>query len=51
MQERASEIPEDGWQEITIAQGSQGPRAYCYSAQRVRVTHRRQPGEVLWAIY
>ena len=51
MAERAAAIPEDGWREITIAQGSQGPRAYRYSAQRVRATHRRQPGEVLWAIY
>ena len=31
------------------AQGSQGPRVYRFSAQRVRVT-RRQPGEV-WAVY
>ena len=51
MQERAAAIPEDGWREITIAMGSQGPRTYRYSAQRVRVTHRRQPGEVIWAIY
>ena len=49
MAERAAAIPEDGGREITIAQGSQGPRAYRYSAQRVRVTHRRQPGEVLGA--
>ena len=31
--------------------GRQGPRAYRYSAQRVRVTRQRKPGEVLWAIY
>ena len=51
MLERAAAIPEDGWQEITVALGSQGPRIYRYHAQRVRVTHRRQPGAVLWAIY
>ena len=51
MAERAAAIPEDGWREITIAQGSQGPRIYQFSAQRVRVTRRRQPGEVLWAVY
>ena len=39
------------WREITIAQGSQGPRVYRFSAQRVRVTRRRKPGEVLWAVY
>ena len=31
--------------------GSQGPRTYLCSAQRVRVTHQRKPGEVLWAVY
>ena len=51
VQERAAAIPEDDWREITIAQGSQGPRTYRYSAQRVRVTHRRKPDEALWAIY
>ena len=51
MAERAAAIPEDGWREITIAQGSQGPMVYQFSAQRVRVTNRRQPGEVLWAVF
>ena len=31
--------------------GSQGPRTYRYSAQRVRATQKRRPGEVLWAVY
>ena len=30
---------------------SRGPRTYRYSAQRVRVTPLRKPGEVLWAFY
>ena len=34
-----------------MAEGSQGPRTYRYSGQRVRPTARRRPGEVLWAIY
>ena len=51
MQERAAAIPVDGWREITVAEGSQGPRTYRYSAQRARITHRRKPGEILWAIY
>ena len=35
----------------TVAEGSQGPRTYRFSAQRVRVTKRRKPGEVVWAIW
>ena len=51
MLERAAATPDDDWREITVAEGSQGPRTYRYSAQRVRATKRRQPGEILWAIY
>ena len=32
-------------------EGSQGPRSYRFSAQRVRPTSRRKPGEIHWAIY
>ena len=48
---RSDELPEEAWREITVAEGSQGPRTYMFSAQRVRVTRRRKPGEELWAIY
>ena len=51
MAERSQALPADAWREITIAEGSQGPRVYRFSAQRVRVTRRRKPGEVLWAVY
>ena len=51
MAERADAIPEDAWREITVAQGSQGPRAYMFSAQRVRPTSRRKPGEIHWTVY
>ena len=34
-----------------VAEGSQGPRSYRFSAQRVRPTSRRKPGEIHWAIY
>ena len=44
-------MPEEAWREITVAQGSQGPRSYRFSAQRVRVTKRRKPGEIHWAVY
>ena len=51
MEQRSDELPEEAWREITVAEGSQGPRTYRFSAQRVRVTERRKPGEVVWAIW
>ena len=51
MGERSNDLPEDAWREITVAQGSQGPRTYSFSAQRVRPTSRRKPGEIHWAIW
>ena len=38
-------LPDEAWREITVAQGSQGPRTYRFSAQRVRATRR------LWAVW
>ena len=51
MAQRGDELPEDAWQEITVAEGSQGPRRYRFSAQRVRPTCKRKPGEIHWAVY
>ena len=51
MEQRSNELPEDAWREITVALGSQGPRSYRFSAQRVRPTSRRRPGEIHWAVY
>ena len=51
MGERSAQLPEDAWREITVAQGSQGPRTYSFSAQRVRPTSKRKPGEIHWAVY
>ena len=51
MEQRSDELPEEAWREITVAEGSQGPRSYQFSAQRVRVTKKRKPGEVVWAIW
>ena len=51
MGERSAELPEDAWREITVAQGSQGPRSCMFSAQRVRPTKRRKPGDEAWAIW
>ena len=49
--ERSDELPEKDWREISVAEGSQGPRSYLFSAQRVRPTSRRKPGEIYWAVY
>ena len=51
MEQRSGELPEEAWQEITVAEGSQGPRSYMFSARRVRITKRRKPGEEAWAIW
>ena len=51
MEECAAAIPGDAWREITVAQGSQGPRSYQFTAQRVRPTARGKPGEVHWAVF
>ena len=51
MEERSEELPEEAWREITGAQGRQGPRSYQFSAQRVRPTIKRKPGEIHWALY
>ena len=51
MEQRGDELPDEAWREITVAQGSQGPRSYRFSAQRVRATSRRKPGEIHWAVW
>ena len=51
MEERSDALAEGAWREIPVAQGSQGPRVYLFSAQRVRPTSRRKPGEIHWAVY
>ncbi len=51
MEERSDELPADAWREITVAEGSQGPFSYLFSAQRVRPTSRRKRGGIHWAVY
>ena len=51
MEHRSDELPGDAWREIPVAEGSQGPRSYRFSAQRVRPSSKRKPGEIHWAIY
>ena len=51
MEQRSDELPDEAWREITVAEGSQGPGSYMFSAQRVRVTRKGKPGEEAWAVY
>ena len=34
MEQRSGELPDEAWREITVAEGSQGPRSYMFCAQR-----------------
>ena len=51
MEQRSDELPDEAWREITVTQGSQGPRSYMFSAQRVRVTRKGKPGQEAWAVH
>ena len=51
IEQRSDALPEGAWREITVAQGSLGPRTCRFSAQWVRATKRRKPGEEQWAVY
>ena len=51
MEQGGDQLPQEAWREITVAQGSQGPRVYRFSAQRVRATRKHQPGEAVWAVW
>jgi SRSO17 transposase len=49
--ERAAALPKEAWQEITVAEGAQGPRTYRFAFERIRATRDRTPGEELWLIH
>ena len=51
MEEHADDLPQDAWQEVTVAEGTRGSRSYMFSAQRVRLASRRKPGGIHWAVY
>ena len=50
MQERSDELPEAAWHELTVAEGSQGPRQLPVQCPAGASTSRRKPGEIHWAI-
>jgi SRSO17 transposase len=51
VRERARRLPQEGWREMTVAEGTQGPRTYRFAAERVRETRDGEPGKALWAVY
>jgi SRSO17 transposase len=51
VREHAKRLPKEGWQEITVSEGAQGPRRYRFAAERVRETREGEPGKALWVVY
>ncbi|HET6385392.1 MAG TPA: IS701 family transposase, partial [Armatimonadota bacterium] len=51
IRERAASLPEEAWQRITVAEGEQGPRIYCFACERLRETRDGEPGEEVWSLY
>jgi SRSO17 transposase len=51
VRERAKTLPQESWHEITVAEGTQGPRTYRFAAERVRETRDGKPGKGLWVVY
>lgn len=48
---RRAALPPAAWQEITVAEGAQGPRTYRFAAERVRESRNRKPDAELWLLY
>ena len=51
VRERVKHLPREAWQEITVAEGTQGPRTYRFAAERVRETRDGEPGQELWLMH
>jgi SRSO17 transposase len=51
VRERGQALPAAAWREITVAEGTQGPRTYRFASERVRETRDGVPGQVLWVVY
>jgi SRSO17 transposase len=49
--ERAATLSPGSWQEVTVAEGAQGPRTYRFAAERVRDSRDREPGVVVWLVH
>jgi SRSO17 transposase len=51
VRQRVADLPETAWQAITVGDGAQGPRTYCFAFERICESHDRQPGAELWLIH
>jgi SRSO17 transposase len=51
VRQRAAALPPAAWQELTVAEGAQGPRTYRFAAERVRETCKGEPGAEGWLLY
>lgn len=51
LRERSAALPPSAWQEVTVAEGAQGPRTYRFAVERVRVSAEGEPGEVVGLIH
>jgi SRSO17 transposase len=49
--QRAAALPEDAWQAVTVAEGSQGPRTYLFARERVRESRDGKPGALVWLLH
>lgn len=47
----ATRLPDTAWQELTVAEGAQGPRSYQFAAQRIWEHRDGVPGRACWLIW
>jgi SRSO17 transposase len=48
---RAAALTPGSWQELTVAEGAQGPRTYRFAAERLRDSRDGLPGELVWLVH
>jgi SRSO17 transposase len=51
VRQRAATLPPEEWQEIAVAEGTQGGRTDRFAAERLRESRDGEPGRVLWVVY
>lgn len=51
VQTLAAQLPDTAWQELTVAEGAQGPRSYQFASQRVWEHREGVPGRACWLVW
>ncbi len=51
VRERAAALPATAWQEVTVAEGTQGWRTYRFARERRRESREGVPGRAVWVVY